>query len=395
MEGEQQMKAGIVTPIVCGVLLVIGLILCIVQHVRTWGTPENSVEFCLELARAGDTDGLRSELRCGFLQESIEPLIRRLGENKFRRTVRTYEKAYDLGRRRFEEVEREVWDLGEARFRRLSRDEQRAIKSRSRDDWIMAAGLSALDAADRRIIFTSATFADATLREAAIIELGEVRMDAELRAQVHGRTNAELEANSETRFLARIRRSTGESALRRAERTVRRAGERALRERPSRERRRIVNRSHREYVVHSGLDALSDRDRDVIPRASLILGRRGVDTHRRALGRSLLEPHERSLLPDEELEQFRASHDDFVPREGRLLAQAYLRRNLGSSTYELELVRSVGPSLFRHHRAEVSISWRGRNSDEAREFTGRAFHLRFTDGDWRINSSSGPSFNLF
>ena len=394
MEGESR-EPGIVTPIVCVVLLIIGLVLCIVQHVRTWGTPENSVEFCLELARAGDTDTLRSERRCGILYESIGPLIHRLGENKFRRIVRTYERAYDLGNRRYREMERQVWDLGDARFRRLPRDEQRAIRSRSRDEWIMAAGLSALNARERGIISTSATFRDARLREAAIIELGEVRMDSEQRAQVHGRTNADLEANPDTRFLARLRRSHGETAMRRAERTVRRAGERALRDQTSRARRRIIDRSYREYVVHSGLDALSDLDRQVIPRAELVLRGQGVENHCRALGRSLLEPHERELLPAEALEQFRANHDAYVPREGRLLAQAYLRRNLGVPSYQLELQRSVGPTLYRHHRAEVAVAWHGRNSDAAREFTGTAFYLRFLEGDWRINSSGGPSIDRF
>ncbi|GAB4201427.1 MAG: hypothetical protein OHK0013_13410 [Sandaracinaceae bacterium] len=327
-----QTNAGRLAAVAVGVVwLLLAAALALLLQLRPFGTPQEAVVQCVHLAGSGDLETFFREDRCRAMTWRVEDLVQRMGHAEFERIIGIYRQAIALGAQRFEAARESALALGEARFRALPSAERREIQGRSRRAWVLRRGLASMSPDERRGIPSEETLLVPTERDAAVTRLGEELMDAEMRAVVSGRSDAELAAMGGTvAAFAEVRREAGNAALSAIERRATELGESQFRRLPQHERTRIADRSYLEYAYRTGLSELSSDEQAILTSAEFILDASHEERHLE-IGRALLPEPARSSLPTATLEQFVAAQTTVLTN--RRLVQSEKRLPLSPRTW--------------------------------------------------------------
>ena len=145
-----------------GALLLAALVIALVQSQRAYGAPDDALEQCFTLLGRGDLPALSAEPKCRPFSTRAEQMARAHGRERYEKILGIYLRASQLASTEFDRVVRTIGDLGTTRFHSLPREQQRAIRDRSKNEWVLTRGLARLSEEQRQGITDAATELEST-----------------------------------------------------------------------------------------------------------------------------------------------------------------------------------------------------------------------------------------
>jgi hypothetical protein len=346
--------------LLCGIPFGLAAVLVVVQLVRPYGRPTNTVGRMLTALATGDAERLRSEERLGF-RDRAEREIKARGEAEHRRILAIFDKEAQLGDREYRRIRRVVAQLGEKEFRRLSRDDQRTVREYSRRQFVADKGWAALADDDRKLLGGPEVLGDRAKLRARAITVGLATLPEETQALAEG-VDLTAPETAKDRKLAKIvaqAERAGYAELEDALQSAESAARLELAKLSRAERERVENGSYVRWLIEAGLKAADEKTRSKATLAELV----DDDSPeawalRRRFGQKDLDAESRKQIEGVDYQQFIDGKKAFVEQAGIRLWGEHLREIFAAGCCTITKVRFLGESgrsLRRNATATVAL----------------------------------------
>lgn len=362
---------------------VLGTLLAIVGYVGDHAHPRSAVSRWRAVVSRGDLGTLLRDERLGG-RRWIRALIQEQGTADYNRVLGIYDRAAELGQAEYRRLHETVIRQGEQAFAALPDPEQRAVSSRSHDEWVCANGVA-------RVPEAGALGGCATLRAAPspqlLQRLGTPELDADEQALLANRATNDPAVLADVTLaeLANRRDALGQRVLERLRERVEREGDRAFRRLDWSERDAVDRQSRERFVRDRGFASLPPSDRARVGQVDGLFDESSqLPT---ALGMQQLPEAERREVQGRSREDFVARRARYIEDAGSRLAQQLLISSFGSAQVRVEKLYvhgSGGRDLLRRNAARAELSWSSLGSGVMTP-SSIALHWSSEHVDWRID----------
>ncbi len=371
--------------ITLGVSLVCAGVLAAVHLMSNYTTAQTTLDRLFSTLGKGDVDTLLSDPELGF-EERAQKDIRQRGLEEYNKIMAAFSTCATAGQERYRALKQTVLLRGDEAFKKLSADEQKKIRQKSRDQWIVEAGLGALGKEACGGIEDPAVLGDPLAAEPLLVPMGLARLE---KAGEKGLPSAtEMAAwNKPTKqqkeILERVR-AAGEAAIADVSENVLATGNKLFKGLPARERKQIAGLSHQMWVIEKGMELLDEEDRLLVTGPEMFLDDADEEKESRILCLAIMPPAKKALIEGRDYEDFAAKREDYIGSTGKERYQHFLEVLFAGCDYEVVETTLSGNDpydLLRISRATYVLRYRG--CPGAAEYLGDTFVFEFDGRSWR------------
>jgi hypothetical protein len=383
--------------ITLAICILCAVVLGIIHALGQYNTAEITLERLVATLAEGDVDTLMEDPELGFGEKARKD-VRQRGLEEYNKIMAAFQSCTTVGLERYRSLRQTVVLRGEEAFKKLPNDEQREIRQRSRDEWILGKGLEELGPEAAGGIEEVSVFLDDDEAAEHVLRLGHGRLSEEneealpplqeIRSWAARPAKALSRHQKET--LARVREAGGD-ALDDIRDKVEEAGARLFRSLSGRERRAINTMSRDMWILEEGVSQLDEEERMLVSSPEMFLEDADEEQQAREMCMLLLPPAKKALIEGRDYEDFTAKREDYIKSTGRERYVHFLEVLFSGCEYDIVETDLAGHDpfdLMRISRATFTLKWKG--CPGAASYLGETLTFRFDGRSWRYAAKARP-----
>lgn len=360
--------------------------LAVVNAFGRYNTAEMTLAKLVKALNAADVDTLLEDPEMGFRERAERDMSQR-GFEEYNQILSAFGTCETAGLEQYRTLKQTVMLRGEEAFKKLPGETQRAIRAKSKDDWMVANGLEVLGKEGNRGISDAASFQDPEKARMHVLRLGLEELEARGEENLPGIDEVlswKKPKTSQKALLGKIDKA-GQEAFERLHKDATSAGLKRFKSLTPRERKAISSASYKLWVVTKGVELLDEQDRELVTSPEMFLDTTDEEAEARRLCLLILPAAQKTLIEGRNYEDFMAKRDDYIRSTGRERYERFLKALFRTCKYEIvdsDLSGDDPYDLLKISTATFTLHWN--DCPGAAKFLGEELSFHFENGSWRF-----------